>query len=186
MYLECTHNELVVPRGILMQSYCTPWYTHMSQLYTLWYTSRELVVPCGTLKASSQYTLERALRPEVHTKWFGHVLQHTRRASKSFCMHFRLQHDAGKLCYARSCIYCELALTSAQKLATMVAYPSLDKKNGRRRVSVNPTKRVFSMRTLPPFIHPLWLDTSGSLLLTKISLTIIIKSIIIIKSSGVA
>ena len=61
-------HELVVPRGILMQSYCTPWYTHMSQLYTLWYTSRELVVPCGTLKAGSQYTLERALRPEVHTK----------------------------------------------------------------------------------------------------------------------
>ena len=35
----------------------------------------------------------------------------TRRVSKSFCMHFRSQRDAGKLCYAHSSVYCEPALT---------------------------------------------------------------------------
>ena len=33
------------------------------------------------------------LRPEVHTKLFRHTLQHM---SKSFCMHFRSQRNAGK------------------------------------------------------------------------------------------
>ena len=73
------------------------------------------------LKAGSQYAWASVATGSAYKLIWTHVatftyagielFQHTRRASKSFCMHFRSQRDAGKLRDARPSVCCEPALT---------------------------------------------------------------------------